>query len=323
MANIPVLNIRASKSDSNLASSPSSKPSSPRSKKHTSKSGSNTPNKTISIHSGRSTPKASSSPSPKSVFVKAPLLIRFEGIETPLTHIHEYAINLDIEIAPIITFCREMCTGNDKSCDWQHHINVAHNVVSICEYESRSKSVTQLAIYAAFLHNVSRMSISDALNKGFKRLGLDPFKTARIKEFLIHKKISLAILWIIDNISYKKEQSGGYPAHLVQDIQFARDIVADAYRIECADMSKIVDFISVRHQRYTQWDIYKSAVVHCYERMYMSDKINTQWGALAYQERFVEIKEFLHGFHILNKISDDPLIITEEEKALLAIHYGK
>jgi HD superfamily phosphodiesterase len=128
----------------------------------------------------------------------------------------------------------ELTNDYDESHDINHHVDVYKNAVIIlesfgdanqmCITDGEHDNLCDLLMYSSLLHDTIDHKYKNHLEE----------KIILVNNFL--KNVAgekwIDIKWIIDNISYTKEQKNGYPYHPNKIVSLARDIVSDSDKLE-------------------------------------------------------------------------------------------
>ena len=176
-------------------------------------------------------------------------------------------MDLKNDFHPILSKCFDLTSNYDESHDINHHVNVFLNAIEI--YESRNKwnltneehdIMINLIVYASLLHDTIDHKYPENLENKIQEL--DHFLESQLNpEQLTHVK------WIINNISYSKENKFGYPTPPSNIVQIARDIVSDADKIEAYDISRCRAYTLYTHPLATESEIVIMVIQHCHEKL--------------------------------------------------------
>jgi len=226
---------------------------------------------------------------------------------------------LDFDLDEVISLCQELTQNYDSSHDLNHHILVASNAIDILysyniEY-TQVKPFCEMMLYSALLHDTV----------DFKYIKLDPMKMHRLKAFLSQHipKDAEDILWIIDNISYRKEKLNGPPIHQIEFVVFIRNIVSDADRIEACKIQRALDFTRRRCPDLKQWDLFKEVIKHCYEKLlHLPYNMATEKGKEMALNEVQDIENFITSFETMNKYAFDKYILSDKDKSDFKENYG-
>ena len=224
--------------------------------------------------------------------------------------------NLNFNLKEVISLCKELTQNYDSSHDLNHHILVAINAINISSsFDKQNNSFYEIMLYSALLHDTV----------DFKYIKLDPLKMHRLKAFLsshVQKDMEY-ILWIIDNISYRKEKLNGYPTHEFKFVEFIRNIVSDADRIEACKIQRALDFTRRRCPDLKQWDLFKEVIKHCYEKLlHLPYNMATEKGKEMALNEVQDIENFITSFETMNKYAFDKYILSDKDKSDFKENYG-
>lgn len=182
------------------------------------------------------------------------IIIFFEPLQT-LIHI--------IDLYDTLVLCADLTKGYDESHDIKHHVEVYKNCIKIfSKLGIVSERLLHLIIFSSLVHDTIDHKYPNDIE----------IKTKKLSNFLENKfpKYHLEIKWIINNISFSKQLENGYPLHNDTVVQFARDIVSDADKIEALGKIGLE-----RCRKYTEYKnpgadakkINQLVVQHCHDKL--------------------------------------------------------
>lgn len=199
----------------------------------------------------------------------ANLIIIYKNLESVinLTIPFEISPSVIIEIYQLVS---NLTKTYDESHDINHHVKVFVNAISILKKMKAHNFFTDynynrlvtMIIFASLLH--------DAIDSKYPT-DLE-MKKKEVANFL-YAKCSADfhnIQWIIDNISYSKEKKNGYPVQYDPVVQFARDIVSDADKLEAigeVGIYRCRKFSEAQNPNLSSDEIEKLVVEHCHDKL--------------------------------------------------------
>lgn len=128
-----------------------------------------------------------------------------------------------------LIFSNKLLQGHDITHNFNHHVSVLDNALSIIEPYMQSETekdpyFTAFIFYTCIFHDVLSRKYTYQLE----------IKKSYFIDFLKQKIGNQwpKIVWIIDNLSFTKERKNGYPTHPDKTLQIVRNICSDANRLE-------------------------------------------------------------------------------------------
>lgn len=183
-------------------------------------------------------------------------------------------VNVDeIEkIGNVFNLTVELTSDYDESHDISHHVDVYKNAIIILKsFEESDKLqmnsneyhyLCDLLMYSSLLHDTIDHKYKNRIEE--KILCVDNFLKNTVPDKCADIK------WIIDNISYSKENKNGYPLHQNKIIQLARDIVSDADKLEAIGnkgLERCYQFTIASNPGVSDENITKLVVEHCHDKL--------------------------------------------------------
>lgn len=185
----------------------------------------------------------------------------------------------DTMLSKSLALCVELTNGYDESHNVDHHICVFHNAIKIltdaCDmdeskgtYEADSfsdeqiKEIYTLIFYSSLLHDT--IDYKYPTNLELKLKSLENFLKENTPDSVDD------ILWIINNISHSKEVKYGYPVHSNSVVQFARNIVSDADKLESIGeigLKRCFQYGRVANPGKSESEIKELVIKHCHEKL--------------------------------------------------------
>lgn len=138
---------------------------------------------------------------------------------------------------PYIHYCAETTQTYDISHDVHHHIKVLNNVLT----NVPDDEVRQLAGIVACLHDILDSKYTKDLPSD--RAKLTEFLTVQLPPSTLITPEN--VIWIIEHMSFSKESKFGKEYHLTPEVNTARDLAADADRLEALGvigLQRMIDY---------------------------------------------------------------------------------
>ena len=154
---------------------------------------------------------------------------------------------------------KELTKDYDESHNFQHHKDVFDNAMLIAG-NGLPDRVGFMIMFAAILHDTIDHKYKDTIETN----------TQRLNDFLAETTDGDSIKWIIDNISYSKEVKNGYPIHDDPEVQFARDVVSDADKLEAMGVEGIercYQFTRAFNPDLDEVEVKILVIKHCHEKL--------------------------------------------------------
>ncbi len=205
----------------------------------------------------------------------------------PTTRItREYHLTEPMRLAKNLT--AKLTVGYDESHNLQHHLDVLFNAASIMD--DVADRVRYMVEIAALLHDVVDHKYTDTIEAN----------TRQLTQFLENIADGGEIQWIINNISYSKEASNGYPVHEDTQVQLARDIVSDADKLEAIGdkgIERCYQFTRAFNPMLTDTEVTARVVAHCHDKLLSLHKyMRTERGKTMAMALTAEVEQWVAAY---------------------------
>ena len=209
--------------------------------------------------------------------------------------LQEKGIFSNIDLFSILNLCSECTKNYDNSHGYDHHIKVFQNCIEILEdiihtipSQNNKDFLLKLITFSSLLHDTI-----DHKYQNNNREILEKF----LSEKLNSEEFNY-VFWIIDNISYSKEVKNGYPVHINELVQLARNIVSDADKLEAIGIigiERCKEYTESKNPTADKDTITNLVIQHYHEKLKTLDNyIHTDKGRNLAIPRMLEMHRYMN-----------------------------